>query len=221
MKPLLLINFKTYPEATGKHAVDLAKKIASVKTKKYVLAVAPPQLELEHVRKQVKINVFAQHVDAEVPGAHTGQITAVEVRKLGVDGTILNHAEHKLSLLILKKTIRECQRAKLLTVVCAANLKELRSLAKLHPEYIAYEPPQLIGGNISVTSAKPEVIQNAVRLVRKLSPSTKVLCGAGVHSSEDLRQALRLGTEGVLLSHAIVKVKNPQKVLQEFISQPR
>src|SRR3989338_6211773 len=217
MKPLILINFKTYPEASGEQAVYLAKKIALVKSKRYELAVAPPELELEHVCKSVKIPVFAQHVDAEQSGAHTGQITAAEVKRLGAQGTLLNHSERKLPFPAIKKTIRRCKHEKLTVIVCASTLAEVRKVVGLQPEYIAYEPKELIGGKVSVTSAKPEIIQKAVRMVKKISPTTKVLCGAGVHSRADLRKALELGAVGVLLSQAVVKAKDPKKMLEMMV----
>ena len=217
MKPFILINFKTYPEASGRKAVELAQKIASVKTKKYQLAIAPPLLELEHVCKTVKIPVFAQHVDPSGSGAHTGEITAKDVKQLGATGTLLNHSERKLSFAVLKKTVEECQKNKLTVIVCAGTLMEARNIAALRPQYLAYEPPALIGGKVSVTAANPEILRKAVQLVKCISPGTKVLCGAGVHSREDVLSALQLGMQGVLLSHAVTKAKEPKRFLERLV----
>ncbi len=216
MKPLVLLNFKTYPEATGKKAVALARKLANVKSTKFAIAFAPPLLELEHVCK-VANNVFAQHVDPDGYGAHTGQITAKDVKNLGARGTLLNHSEHKLSFPVLKKTLEECRRDHLTTVVCAGSLAEVRNVARLKPDYIAYEPPELIGGDRSVTSAEPDVIQKAVQAVRTISSKTKVLVGAGVQSREDVRMALKLGAKGVLIGHAVPKAKEPKKFLERLL----
>ena len=43
-------------------------------------------------------------------------------------------------------------------VVCSENLVEAGEYSKLRPEFIAYEPPELIGGNVSVTSSAFMVI---------------------------------------------------------------
>lgn len=215
-KPLILINFKLYPEAVGRKAVKLAKEIASVKSRKYTLAIAPSLLELEHVCNSAKIPVFAQHVDPE-GGAHTGSISAKEAKKLGAAGTMLNHSEHKIPFSVLKRTIQVCRKQKLITVVCASSLGEVRKVSSLHPDYLAYEPPELIGGNVSVTRAKAEIVVQAVKAVRKLSPATKVLCGAGIHNSKDIAKALALGTEGVLIGHAVPKSIHPQKFLEKMV----
>lgn len=217
MKPLILINFKTYPEVAGKNALLLAKKIAAVKTTKYSIAVAPTALALKEISQKTKLKVFAQYVDAGDYGPHTGEIVPAELKRIGVVGAIINHSEHRLPFKLIKRTKEACKKQHLLTVICASDLAEIKLIAKLRPDYIAYEPKELIGGDISVTKAKPEIIVKAVRLVKKKSPKTKLLCGAGVHSSTDLNQALLLGAEGVLIAHAVVKAKDPKKILEKML----
>jgi len=213
---LLLVNFKTYQEATGKKGIALAQKIFSARKKRWTIAIAPSLLDLEEIGK-LKGTVFAQHVDLEEYGAHTGQITPLQLKKLGAKGTILNHSERKLAWKILKQTVEECKKVKLITVICASTLAEVAKVAALHPNYIAYEPKELIGGDISVTSSKPEIIQKAVKLVQKISSKIKVLCGAGVHSPGDVQKAVELGAAGVLVAHAVVKAKNPKKFIQNLL----
>ena len=52
MKPLILINFKTYKESYGNKALELAKKIAKVKKNKYQIAVAPSLLTIKEIAKK-------------------------------------------------------------------------------------------------------------------------------------------------------------------------
>jgi len=216
-KPLILINFKTYLEVSGNKSLTLAQKISKVKSSKYQIALAPPTLYLKDITTNVNLPIFAQHLDPEGEGAHTGHIIPYEAKKIGITGTILNHSEKKIPFQTLEATVHACKHHGLVTIVCASSLAELRKIAPLHPEYIAYEPPELIGGKISVTHAKPELIRRAVNLVQALCPKTKVLCGAGVHSKEDLLHALKLGTSGVLIGHAVPKAKNPVKFLRELL----
>lgn len=213
---LLLVNFKTYQEAVGKKGITLARKIFSIRKGGWIIAVAPSLLDVEEICK-LKGIVFAQHVDTAEYGAHTGQITPLQLKKLGAKGTILNHSERKLPWKILKQTVHECQKVKLKIVVCASTLTEVKKVAVLKPEYIAYEPAALIGGDISVTSVKPEIIQKAIEVVRKINPATKILCGAGVHTREDVRKALKLGVEGVLVAHAVVKAREPKKLVEGLL----
>lgn len=217
MKPLILINCKTYQEAVGKKALKITRQIARVKNKKYKIVIAPSLLMLQEIARKVKIPVFAQHADPFSFGGHTGSIPVSELKSIGVTGTLLNHSERKIPFPILKKIVQLCTKEKLTTVVCASSLAEVQKVAALHPDYLAYEPPELIGGDVSVTKAKPEIIAKAVKVVKSVSPMTKVLCGAGVQSAADVQKALELGASGVLIAHAVVKAKNPKKVLEGML----
>ena len=217
MKPLILINFKTYKESYGNKALELAKKIAKVKRAKYQIGIAPSLLTIKEIAQKTNLTIFSQHTDLADLGAHTGRIPANELKAINVKGTILNHSERKIPLKFLKEIVEICKKKNITTVVCASTLSEIKKVALFHPNYIAYEPKEFIGGNISVTEAKPEIIVRAVEAVKYLSPKTKVLCGAGIHSKEDLGHALVLGTEGVLIGHAVSKAKDPKEFLEEML----
>lgn len=217
MKSFVLINFKAFQETAGKKALAMAKEIASVKKSKYEIAIAPSLLTLKEIAEKVNIPVFSQHADNVSFGAHTGSIPVDELASLGVYGTILNHSERKISMNILKETIKSCRKKKLAVVVCASKISEIERVAWLCPDFIAYEPEKLVGGNISVTEAKPEIIVEAVELVRRKCPKSRLLCGAGIHSKEDLGHALLLGAQGVLMGHAVFKSRNPAKFLAEML----
>lgn len=217
MKPLILINFKTYPEALGKNSIVLARKLAAVRTKRYGLALSPSLLTLPFLSVLPSFPLFAQHADPFEPGAHMGSISLEELKELGIRGTILNHSEKKVPFSTLKATIRRCQKVRLQTVLCATTLPEAQKLLSLKPDYLAYEPKELIGGNISVTKARPAIITAVVDITQRISPKTKVLCGAGVHSKSDVQRAVELGCQGVLVSHSIVLAKSPKKALQELL----
>lgn len=217
MKPLILINFKNYKESVGFAGIKLAKNIFSVKSKKYAVTIAPSIVLLKELAGLKQGKVFAQYVDYHMHGAYTGSILPAEVVEVGGYGTILNHSEKKIPFGILQNIVLECKRVHLQTVICASSLAEVSLIAHLKPDYIAYEPAELIGGDVSVTSAKKNVIADAVKSVKKKSPLTKILCGAGIHSHEDLVKALKLGASGVLLSHALVCAKKPKKKLKELL----
>ncbi len=95
MKPLILINFKTYPESIGNKSLVLAKSIASVKNKNYLIAIAPSLVTLREIAKKVRVPVYAQHADNDSAGAHTGHVLPSEIKDSGAKGVILNHSEKK------------------------------------------------------------------------------------------------------------------------------
>jgi triosephosphate isomerase (TIM) len=217
MKAVIVINFKTYKETLGKKGVALAKKVARTRRNGYEVAIAPTLPTMCDIARSVNIPLFAQHVDAVTDGSYTGHISITELQQMGVKGAILNHSERKISFSELKTIVELSKKKNFKNIVCASSLSEVKKIAVLEPSYIAYEPPKLVGGNVSVTQAKPEVVVQAVQAVKEITRKTKVLCGAGIHSKEDVGQALLLGAEGVLIGHAVPMAKDPRKFLESLL----
>lgn len=213
VKAIIIINFKTYQQSIGQKGLKLAK-ICEQTAKKYKfnIIICPQEPDLSLFSKKLKIPVYAQHLDPFEPGKHTGSTTPAEAKAEGIKGTLINHSEHPLKIKDIRALIKLCKKYKLKSVVCVPNLKVLNQIKKFKPDYIAYEPPKLIGGKTSVAEAKPEIIKQAV----KATP-VKILVGAGIHSHSDLKTALKLGAKGVLVASDIVKAKNPKKELKELI----
>jgi len=106
----------------------------------------------------------------------------------------------------------------MVTCVCAADVEQARAIAAFGPDMIAVEPPELIGGDISVTTANPDIIKNTVEAVKSVNPNVEVLTGAGVKNGEDVKMAIKLGTIGVLLASGVTKSEDPEAVLRELCS---
>lgn len=220
--PIVIVNFKTYIEATGKRAVELAKKAERVNSETGVsMCVAPQFTDLAVVADAVDIPVFAQHVDPIKPGGYTGHILAESVKEAGAKGTLINHSERQLKLSDIDEMVRITREKGLLSVVCANNTSVSIAASALKPNFVAIEPPELIGTGISVSKAKPEVVKGTVELVRNINAEVDILCGAGISTGEDVRSALRLGTQGVLVASGIVKAKDPYAVMLEFAEAMR
>lgn len=216
--PLLVINFKAYERGIGERALALAKAAEEISDRLGVsIAVCPHFLDLREIRKSVRIPILAQHMDPiEGPGSHTGSITAHSLKLAGVNGTILNHSERRISFEKLKSCIKVARKFGLLTIACAKDVDEARQIAGLEPNFIAIEPPELIGGEISVSQAKPEVITRGVAAVKEVSLKIKILCGAGIKRREDVSKAISLGSEGILVASGIVKAANQRKAIEEL-----
>lgn len=214
--PFLLLNYKTYKESLVK-GVEIAKICKRVSKKLGVSIVVAPQYAL--IKETVKIvPTFSQHFDPLDFGSHTGSVLGVDVKRLGAKGSLINHSEKRLPKKEIEKRVKECRKLKLISVVCSKTIGESKSLARFKPDFIAIEPPELIGGKVSVSTARPSLIKNTVNAVRKVSPKTKVLCGAGIHTSEDVRISLKLGTKGVLVASGIIKASNIERALKEIAS---
>ncbi|AKG38797.1 MAG: triose-phosphate isomerase [Infirmifilum sp.] len=216
--PLILINFKSYREASGKKALELARTAQKVsRDTGLTIAVAPQLTDLHFVAANVEIPVFSQHVDDVSPGSYTGHVTLEAVKDAGAIGTMINHSERRVRADQVDVIVKRARELSLVTVVCTNTPEVTAAMAALGPDIVAIEPPELIGTGIPVSKAKPEVVTSSVELVRRINPAVKVLCGAGITTGEDVAAALRLGTVGVLLASGVVKAKDWEKAIRELV----
>ncbi|MFH1053562.1 MAG: triose-phosphate isomerase [Candidatus Woesearchaeota archaeon] len=218
--PVIIINFKTYKSATGKNALNLAKICEKVaKKNKANIAVAVQDADIYRVSSNVKIPVLAQHIDDINFGSHTGATLAEDVRQNGAVGTLLNHSEKRIPKKTIGRCIKRAKKNRLITIVCAPSASVGKSLFSFNPDFIAVEPPKLIGGKISVSTAKPEIITKSVHSIcgRKIHLCKNLIVGAGVHTTQDVKIALELGSVGVLVASGITKAKNPEKALADLV----
>ncbi len=211
----LVINFKTYKEATGRNALRLAKICEEVQEEHLELEIiVSPQFTDLSAIGELKLKTFAQNMDPVEPGRNTGHVTPLSISSFA-DGTMLNHSEKKMSLEDVEKCVKMAQEYLLETLCFAKDLEESKQTLKFEPDYIAYEPPELVGGTISVSEAKPDILGKFVKMVKKLNPNVRALCGAGINKAQDVSKAVELGADGVALSSAFVKSKNPKQFLTQ------
>lgn len=211
--PLIVVNFKVYEHATGEKALELAQiheHVARTTGVCFVIAVQPT--DIRFISRSVDIPVLAQHFDAVEFGAYTGHLSPRALQEAGACGSLLNHAERKLSVETLEKSIEMARTLGFFTLVCADTAYAGKALSEFNPDLIAVEPPELIGGDISVITANPQIISDAVAMIGK----GKVLVGAGIKTKDDVRRSLELGAGGVLLASGVAKALDPQSVLFEL-----
>ncbi|HPC54923.1 MAG TPA: triose-phosphate isomerase [Methanolinea sp.] len=219
-KPFILINLKTYMEASGQRAHSIAGAAQQVAEESGVeIGIAPSYMNIHPLSMHYSLPVYSQHVDAALPGANTGAVTVEAIREAGATGSLVNHSERRLTLADIEAVVSRLREADLVSVVCTNNVATSAAAAALGPDFVAIEPPELIGGNVSVSSANPGIITGTVEAVRKVNPSVRILTGAGIHSGECVKTAIDLGTDGVLLASGVVKAKAPIAVLRDLVSR--
>ncbi|MHA2070912.1 MAG: triose-phosphate isomerase [Candidatus Thorarchaeota archaeon] len=220
--PVIAINFKTYPQATGEKAVLLAQTCEKVSKEYGVSIVVCPQVpDLYRVSRAVDIPVFSQHMDPGDPGRFTGHVLGETLVEAGCTGTLLNHSENRMELADIEDAVRRAEQLNLYTIVCTNNPLVSVAAASLNPDSIAVEPPELIGSGISVSQAQPEVISGTVERIRAVNKKVAILTGAGISTGGDVEAAIKLGTQGVLLASAVAKSDKPDEVLKGLIEPIR
>ncbi|MFQ5832133.1 MAG: triose-phosphate isomerase [Candidatus Thorarchaeota archaeon] len=220
--PIIAVNFKTYPQATGEKAVLLAQTCEKVSNEHSVSVVVCPQVpDLYRVSKAVEIPVFSQHMDSGEPGRFTGHAIGETLVEAGCSGTLLNHSEHRMQLADIEASVRRAEKLQLYSLVCTNNPLVSAAAASLKPDAIAVEPPELIGTGISVSQSQPEVISGTVDIIRAVNRDVTILCGAGISTGQDVEAAIKLGSQGVLLASAVAKSDKPEQVLKGLIEPLR
>jgi len=213
---MFVINCKNYEEISGDKIIKFIK-IAEKVSKKYKvkIAIAPPQHLIALVANS-SIPILAQHVDDSKVGSTTGFVIPELLKKSKVSGSLINHSEHRISSKEIVKLVSKLKKLKMISVLCVKNVAEARKYAKLNPNYIAIEPPELIGSGKAVSKEKPGLIIKAAEAVKSSKNNTKLLCGAGIVSGEDVTKAIELGSKGILVASGIIKAKNWNKIISEF-----
>lgn len=218
MQPLIVVNFKTYATAMGQKAVDLAQAMERA-SKDHVRMIAVVSAFDLHAVKQAapSLEVWSQHLDPVGQGSFTGWLQPENAIERGAQGTIINHAEHKVDIEHVQQLMQQLP-DEFPMCACAADVEEAHQLAELGPTFIAVEPPELIGGDISVTTADPAIVSDTVNAVRAINPHVRVLCGAGVKDGKDVKTAVELGAHGVLLASGVTKASDVDAVLADLVA---
>ena len=215
----LIINLKNYPEISGEGSINLAKEASFVhEAHKVEIILAPPPPILQAVVGSTDLPIISQHVDDISAGASTGFIVPEIVKSSGAVGSLINHSEHKISFQNIKNLVQRLSSLDMVSIVCASDVEEVTKISSLCPDFIAIEPPELIGTGIAVSRANPSIIVDSVRVAHTASPSTRVLCGAGIVDKDDVEKALELGANGVLVASGVVKSPSWKKKIEELSS---
>jgi triosephosphate isomerase len=210
----ILVNLKAYPcdpIAVANAAHEVAEE-SSVR-----IAVSPQASQISAVA-ETGVETWAQHVSPNQYGSFTGSTLAEAAADAGAVGTLINHSENRLKLADIDDSVQAAERAGLETCVCGNNPRQIAAVSALGPDSVAVEPPELIGGDDSVATADPDIVEDAVAAAEGVDESVEVYCGAGISTGEDVIAAEELGAEGILLASGVAKADDPKEALEDLVS---
>lgn len=218
-KGLLIINLKNYLETAGEKTIKISREAEKVsKELDTEIIISPPHPYLASTVKNTRLKVIAQHVDIKDLGPSTGFIIPEIVKEAGVIGSLINHSEHSIKFEEIASAVQKLRNLGLISIVCVKDIFELRKVMQINPDYIAIEPPELIGTKNSISSEKPYLIEDSSRELINGDKKSKLICGAGINNADDVRIALSLGAKGILAASSIVKAKNWYDKIYELAS---
>jgi triosephosphate isomerase (TIM) len=216
----LIINFKNYLEIAGEKSIELSKVSEQVSDDTGVdIIIAPPLPSLSQVCAAVKTPVIGQHVDLSKPGSTTGFLVPEIVKSYGAVGSLVNHSEHRFdSTDSIREVVSILKNLQMVSIVCVRTPEEAGTVANFNPEFIAIEPPELIGSGKAVSKENPFIVTKSIISVEERSNSSKVICGAGIVDKADVESALRLGAKGILVASGIIKAESWYDKIHELAS---
>ena len=220
--PILILNFKNYLEVAGRASIELAKAAQQVSKSldgRIKIVACPPQPALSLVKENVDIPVFAQHVDDAKEGSTTGYFIPEIAKSFGAQGSLINHSEHRIERPeTIQNLVNNLRKLQMVSVVCARSAAEVADIARFKPDYIAIEPPELIGSGKAVSKENPAIVTDSIESAAKVSQKVRVICGAGITDAADVRSALKLGAKGILVASGVIKATSWVDKITELAS---
>lgn len=170
------------------------------------------------VQNTERVFIFAQHMDYLSPGRGLGSVLPEAVKAAGAVGVMLNHAEKKLTLEEIQKTIARADEVGLATIVCADTVEELKTIAAMSSNLLVAEPTELIGTG---TTSDENYVRTTIETVRKINPDIMVLQGAGISNGNDVYNTIKLGAQATGSTSGIIKATDPEAMADEMLSALR
>jgi len=209
---MFFLALKTYRQTTGAEAIKILSSVKKISEeyKVPIIAVAQP-VDIYRIKKELDIEVWAQHVDPIDPGKNTGWISPYSVKNVGATGTLINHSEHKISDDLVNKTNQKAKNYGLKTLVIGHTAEEVINYDSLDCDLLGYEKEDLIASPVSMIDQQEESIKEVLKKIRK-----PLIIGAGINDGEDVRKSVAVGAVGVILATAFVSAPNPEEKLREL-----
>ena len=202
--------------------LDLARHAEKVGQKYDVRIIFTPQsVDIRLLTERTKnLLVFAQHMDGLPVGRGIGSVLPEAVKAAGAVGVLLNHVEKRLSMDELEHTIHRADEVGLASMACADTLKDAVTIARMAPNIIIVESPDLIGGG-QRSENDPEAVTRINATIWGINPEIRVLHGAGITSGQDVYNIIAAGSQAAGSTSGIIKAPDPYAMLEEMIRAER
>ena len=224
MKQKIVIgNWKNYLNES--ETINLAKKILDEKLSDNIrLMISPSNLYLNQVNQIMKgssVEVIGQNITSYESTSDTGGVTAIGLKDLGINRSIIGHSEvrkrnnqYKSEDILIKIIPAGFQ-----FILCFENIEQIPFdiLNNSFEMILAYEPVWAIGTGETASIEHINEIHKSIKSeLSKLSLDIPLLYGGSVNptnSKEILSQEL---VDGVLVGGASTKYKDLHKIINSI-----
>lgn len=209
---MIFLALKTYKQSTGDQVIGLLSSVKKIITETNVPIIAVAQAtDIYRIKKELDVEVWAQHVDPIDPGKNTGWISPYSVKEAGATGVLINHSEHKAKEEVIIETIKKARQYNLKIVLIGQTVEMVKKFDSFDIDFLSFEKEDLIASPISMIDQQEETIKNLVKIVKH-----PLIIGAGINDGEDTRKSKAAGAVGVLMATYFVTAPDPEKKLREL-----
>lgn len=209
---MIFLALKTYKQSTGDQVIRLLSSVKKIITETNVSIIAVAQAtDIYRIRKELDIEVWAQHVDPIDPGKNTGWISPYSVKEAGATGVLINHSEHKLKEEVIIKTVKKARQHNLKIILIGQTVEMVKKFDSFDIDFLSFEKEDLIASPVSMIDQQEETIKSLVKIVKH-----PLIIGAGINDGEDTRKSKAAGAVGVLMATYFVTAPDPEKKLREL-----
>jgi len=209
---ILFLALKTYKQSTGDQVIKLLSSVKKIIAKTNVPIIAVAQAtDIYRIRKELDIEVWAQHVDPIDPGKNTGWISPYSVKEAGATGVLINHSEHKVKEEVIIETIKKARQYNLKTLLIGQTVEMVKRFDSYDIDYLSFEKEDLIASTISMIDQQEETIKSLVKTIKH-----PLIIGAGINDGEDARKSKAAGAAGILMATYFIQASDPEQKLKEL-----
>ena len=204
----------------GERMLRLAKAVDEIAAEYDLDVIITPQYAYNRIiaENTSHMHDYAQHMDYLRPGRGLGSVLPESIKEAGAVGVMLNHAEKKLTLDEIEKTIARADEVGLATIVCADSVREIEAVAKLSPNLIVAEPTELIGTGVT---SDMRYVRDTIEAVRRINPDIMVLQGAGISTPDDVARVIRAGALATGCTSGVMRAADPEAAARAMLSTLR
>ena len=209
---MIFLALKTYKETTSNEGIKKLSSVKKVSEEFNVPIIAVAQAtEIYRIKKELDIEVWAQHIDPIDPGRNTGWISPFSVKEAGATGVLINHSEHKLKEEVILETIKKARQYNLKTLLIGQTVEMVKRFDSYDIDYLSFEKEDLIASTISMIDQQEETIKSLVKTIKH-----PLIIGAGINDGEDARKSKAAGAAGILMATYFIQASDPEQKLKEL-----
>ena len=164
---MIFLALKTYKQTTGDEVIKILSPVKKVQEETGVSIIACAQAtDVYRIKKELDIEVWAQHIDPIDPGKNTGWISPYSIRQAGATGVLINHSEHKIPEEAIIKTVEKAKQYGLKTMLIGHTVEMVEKFNSFDINFISYEKEDLIASTTSMIDQQEEAIKELIKKLK-------------------------------------------------------